>query len=90
MTPRRMSGIGSSDKGKGRAKFSTPFKPGMGPGEPGRTHLEQERRKADAQTQTRMRVAAGGRAQVATSGKGKARKEYKFFDLSECFWCGLA
>ncbi|OCH86662.1 hypothetical protein OBBRIDRAFT_737602, partial [Obba rivulosa] len=81
VTPRRLGG-GSAAK----PKFTTPFKEGMRPGEPGRTLLEQklasereETKRAaltsNSATQNINAHTAGGRVD---KGKGKA----KFFDLS--------
>ncbi|KAH9897778.1 hypothetical protein C8Q73DRAFT_779673 [Cubamyces lactineus] len=75
MTPRRMGMLGT-----GKGKFSTPFKPGMAPGEPGRSQLEQRLR------QEQTEAAAGRPVQIqagATSTKkGKEKKTYGFFDLN--------
>ncbi|KAI0640038.1 hypothetical protein C8Q77DRAFT_1214381 [Trametes polyzona] len=76
MTPRR---VGMSPAA-GKGKFSTPFKPGMRPGEPGRTQLEQQMKEEQ------LRVVASGPVHIhawsAPSKKGKERKEYRFFDLN--------
>ncbi|KAI0756270.1 hypothetical protein C8Q80DRAFT_1127651 [Daedaleopsis nitida] len=80
MTPRRIGGLSSAGVSKPKAKFSTPFKAGMRPGDQARTRLELERRKSDAQTQTPMRVPGAGTS--STKAKGKGKKEYKFFDLN--------
>ncbi|RDX51158.1 hypothetical protein OH76DRAFT_1555272 [Lentinus brumalis] len=74
MTPRR--GVGSQSVGKG--KFSTPFKRGMAPGEPGRTQLELQHVKVDAQVQTPARVAESRPSAART----RPWKDYKFFDLN--------
>ncbi|KAM5535834.1 hypothetical protein V8D89_010452 [Ganoderma adspersum] len=83
MTPRRVPGGGV--KSVGKAKFSTPFKPGLGPGEVGRSQLDA-RMKAEAATQTPVRVGLRGTPSVSVSasakGKAVARKEYQFFDLN--------
>ena len=81
MTPRRMPG---GVKSAGKTRFSTPFKPGMGPGEVGRMQLEA-RMKAEASTQTPVRIGLRGTPASSASVKGKAvaRKKYKFFDLSK-------
>ena len=81
MTPRRVPGGGL--KSAGKAKFATPFKPGMAPGEAGRTQLEA-RARTEVSTQTPVRVGVRGTPLSSTKGKAVARKEYKFFDLSEC------
>ncbi|KAI0652483.1 hypothetical protein C8Q79DRAFT_102638 [Trametes meyenii] len=76
MTPRRM-GV-SNTLGKG--KFSTPFKPGMAPGEPGRSQLG-ERLKEE-----QVKAAGLQPLQVYVSGtpsrKGKERKTFEFFNLN--------
>lgn len=99
MTPRRTGGPGglssaSVAKGKVKSTFSTPFKAGMAPGEAGRRQLvhDKERAKANGQTRSPVRVyATDGRSAAASTpyasngkGKEKARKEYRFFDFSEC------
>ena len=81
MTPRRVPG--GALKPAGKAKFSTPFKPGMAPGEAGRTQLEA-RARTEVSTQTPVRVGVQGTPLSSTKGKSVARKEYKCFDLSEC------
>ncbi|KAI8990626.1 hypothetical protein BD414DRAFT_514365 [Trametes punicea] len=75
MTPRRMGVSGSA----GKSKFSTPFKAGMAPGEPGRSELEQKLReeRAQAADPQPLRIQAG----VTLSKKGKEKKTYQFFDL---------
>ena len=80
MTPYRISGGGV--KSVGRTKFSTPFKPGMGPGEFGRAQLEA-RMKAEAAIQTPVRVGLRGTPSASAKGKAVARREYTFFDLSK-------
>ncbi|RPD82278.1 hypothetical protein L226DRAFT_607431 [Lentinus tigrinus ALCF2SS1-7] len=71
MTPRR--GVGPQSVGKGR--FSTPFKAGMAPGQPGRTQLDLQ---AGAQAQTPARVVEA----QPSSARAKPRKDYKYFDLN--------
>ena len=80
MTPYRISGGGV--KSVGKTKFSTPFKPGMGPGEVGRAQLEA-RMKAEAAIQTPVRVGLRGTPSASAKGKAVARREYAFFDLSK-------
>ncbi|KAI0673760.1 hypothetical protein C8Q78DRAFT_1186090 [Trametes maxima] len=76
MTPRRM-GV-SSTVGKG--KFSTPFKPGMAPGEPGRSQLEEKLREeqVNAAAAQPLQVYVGG----TPSRKGKEKKTFQFFNLN--------
>ncbi|KAI0720072.1 hypothetical protein C8T65DRAFT_634775 [Cerioporus squamosus] len=74
MTPRR--GIGPQSVGKG--KFSTPFKRGLAPGDPGRTQLELQRVKTGAQVQIAAHVAES----PPSPAKVRPRKDYKFFDLN--------
>lgn len=79
MTPRRL-GVSS---GPGKGKFSTPFKAGLAPGEPGRSQLEEKLKEEQA------RAARAVPTQIQVSNtpakKGKERKEYRFFDLSELY-----
>ncbi|KAI0654510.1 hypothetical protein C8Q70DRAFT_523623 [Cubamyces menziesii] len=75
MTPRRTGMLGA-----GKGKFSTPFRPGMAPGEPGRSQLGQKMR------QEQTEAAAGRPVQILAGGsptkKGKEKKTYGFFDLN--------
>jgi hypothetical protein len=59
--------------------FSTPFRAGMGPGEPGRLRLEQERQQA--QLHTRESGLQQTPLRVMTNKKGKQKEHYRFFDL---------
>ncbi|TBU29846.1 hypothetical protein BD311DRAFT_660398 [Dichomitus squalens] len=81
MTPRRLPGGGL--KSAGKAKFTTPFKLGMAPGEAGRTQLGAKA-KAETSVQTPLRVDVRGTPSSSAKGKSVsvARKEYKFFDLN--------
>ncbi|KAI0354580.1 hypothetical protein OH77DRAFT_1496552 [Trametes cingulata] len=74
MTPRRM-GVSAS---VGKGKFATPFKPGLAPGDPGRSQLEQRLKEEQA------RVASAAPVQVGAtpSRKGKEKRTYEFFDLT--------
>ena len=74
MTPRR----GAGPQSLGKAKFSTPFKPGMAPGEAGRTQLEVQRANVDTQVHTPAHIIVSQPPSV----KARPRKEYKFFDMS--------
>ncbi|EIW64119.1 uncharacterized protein TRAVEDRAFT_109911 [Trametes versicolor FP-101664 SS1] len=76
MTPRRLGF--SSTAGKG--KFASPFKPGLAPGDPGRSQLDLKLKEEQA----RANSAAPVQIQVvgAPSSKGKERKDCQFFDLN--------
>jgi hypothetical protein len=51
----------------------------MGPGEPGRLRLEQERQQA--QLHTRESGLQQTPLRVMTNKKGKQKEHYRFFDL---------
>ncbi|KAI0778800.1 hypothetical protein BD413DRAFT_511860 [Trametes elegans] len=76
MTPRRLGISGAV----GKAKFSTPFKKGMAPGDPGRTQLERKLKEEQ------VRAAASQTFHVQTGGspskRVKEKKVYQFFDLN--------
>jgi hypothetical protein len=74
-TPRRTS----------QPRFSTPFKAGMAPGEPGRIALEREQERMKLEAKMAARAALQSLKPTA-SKKGKERATSvlgKFFDLSE-------
>ena len=80
-------------------KFTTPFKPGMRPGELGRTKLQEDQERKRSQERqknqvSQLHVSSPPRKPVydippslkspSASRKGKEKaKEYQFFDLSE-------
>ena len=74
MTPRRVGGLASGKK------FTTPFKQGMAPGEPGRAQFDSIKQMR-LHTPSQVNVKSAIRL-PPSSAKGKAKMEYKFFDLS--------
>ncbi|PCH34230.1 hypothetical protein WOLCODRAFT_135579 [Wolfiporia cocos MD-104 SS10] len=71
VTPRKLGG----GLAKTPAKFVTPFKPGMRPGDPGRTQLEKARAEHVQSAPSRSGT------QVAAASKGKQRENY--FNLAK-------
>jgi hypothetical protein len=59
--------------------FTTPFKPGMGPGEPGRIRLEEERARSATQTHSISNYESRTPAKITS----KLREHYRFFNLRE-------
>ena len=95
-TPMRLGGAHRPGSAK---KFTTPFKPGMRPGEPGRTKLQDDQEKKRLQERQKdqvfqIQMNSPPRKPVydvppslkspSSSRKGKEKaKEYRFFDLSK-------
>jgi len=95
-TPARLGGVHRPGSAK---KFTTPFKPGMRPGEPGREQLQEDQGKKRLQERQKDRVFqiqmnSPPRKPVydvppslnspPSSRKGKEKaKGYRFFDLSQ-------
>jgi breast cancer 2 susceptibility protein len=69
----------SNPKSSNKLLFSTPFKAGMRPGEPGRLRLEQE--QEEARKATRKHIEGSMPLRSSTTQKGKERGDYQFFDL---------
>jgi breast cancer 2 susceptibility protein len=59
--------------------FSTPFKNGMRPGEPGRVRLEEERDRS--RQAARTHPASNLVSDMTFSTKGTTREDYRFFNL---------
>ncbi|KAI0368834.1 hypothetical protein BV20DRAFT_968597 [Pilatotrama ljubarskyi] len=78
MTPRRMGISGSVGKGK----FSSPFKPGLARGDPGRSQLEQKLKEEQARAASAGPMQIHGGATRTPSRKGKEKKTFEFFDLN--------
>lgn len=75
-TPPRALGITTRARQSGQKPFISPFKPGMRPGEPGRTQLEEKHKRERATAMESLVVVKGG-----TAGTVKASRRTKFFDL---------
>ncbi|KDQ63249.1 hypothetical protein JAAARDRAFT_75716 [Jaapia argillacea MUCL 33604] len=75
VTPRR--GAGGRVNPPATPKFTTPFKTGLKPGDPGRVLFEKEREglKGGASLM-------GGMVAKGDKGKGKQREKYEFFNLN--------
>lgn len=80
-TPPRALGITTRARQSGQKPFISPFKPGMRPGEPGRTQLEEKYKRERATAMGSLVVVKGG-----TAGKVKTSRRTRFFDLSaQCY-----
>jgi len=96
-TPVRLGGVNRPASAK---KFTTPFKPGMRPGEPGRAKLQEDQEKKQLQERQKdqvfqIQMNSPPREPVydvppslkspPSSRKGKEKtKEYQIFNLSQC------
>ncbi|KAI9057745.1 hypothetical protein FKP32DRAFT_1321754 [Trametes sanguinea] len=78
MTPRRMGLSGPAVK----AKFATPFKSGLAPGDPGRSQLQQKLKEEQAQAASAQPLHVQVVGTPSGKGKGKEKKVYKYFDLN--------
>ncbi|OSD03321.1 hypothetical protein PYCCODRAFT_1444654 [Trametes coccinea BRFM310] len=78
MTPRRTGPSGPV----GKSKFSTPFKSGMAPGDPGRSQLQQKLREEQARAASAQPLQVQVVGTPSAKGKQKEKKEYKYFDLN--------
>lgn len=77
ITPRR-----NATPASGKTKFMTPFKPGMAPGEPGRTRLHQETPRLHQPSQRNYLRRTPSPTKRVAKTKVKEFTKGRFFDLS--------